>query len=159
MNEERLGDFPRLKVISAILLTISTFGMYIPYWFLSRRQALEKCRIKLPYVAIKVTVLLFAFTILESFWVSFLSLGEDPLPYHHILLLPLHPERSFLPQFSFLLFCSVNIFSSFRIRKAFQRKRLKINGLWTFLFNISYLQHIMNKHISAAGLDETRKAV
>nr|MDH3162136.1 hypothetical protein [Bacillus licheniformis] len=54
MSKE-LEEFPKIKPLYAVLLTIITSGIYIPYWFLSRRKNLERCQIKLPYVAIKVT--------------------------------------------------------------------------------------------------------
>ncbi len=106
MSKE-LEEFPKIKAIYAVLLTIITSGIYIPYWFLSRRKNLERCQIKLPYVAIKVTLLLSVFSILEPFW-TFYSITfqrEELLPYSNsILLLPLRPGHSFLPQLSFLLF-------------------------------------------------------
>lgn len=163
MNEERkLAEFPRIRIIHMIVLTIVTFGMYIPYWFLSRRQALERLQIKLPYVAIKVTVLLFAFSILELFWTSSLisiqrMWGEDILPIQdYPLLLPLHPEDSFLSEFGFLLFTIVNICSSFNIRSGFKKQlsNQPINGWFTFLFHIWYLQRIINKH---AALDASEQ--
>lgn len=67
MSKE-LEEFPKIKPLYAVLLTIITSGIYIPYWFLSRRKNLERCQIKLPYVAIKVTPLLSVFSILEPFW-------------------------------------------------------------------------------------------
>ncbi|OLF95643.1 hypothetical protein B4121_1205 [Bacillus paralicheniformis] len=149
MSKE-LEEFPKIKAIYAVLLTIITSGIYIPYWFLSRRKNLERCQIKLPYVAIKVTLLLSVFSILEPFW-TFYSITfqrEELLPYSNsILLLPLRPGHSFLPQLSFLLFWTINLVSVFKVRKSFMRFSKKpVNGFWTFILNVSYLQHITNQH-------------
>ncbi len=149
MSKE-LEEFPKIKAIYAVLLTIITSGIYIPYWFLSRRKNLERCQIKLPYVAIKVTLLLSVFSILEPFW-TFYSITfqrEELLPYSNsILLLPLRPGHSFLPQLSFLLFWTINLVSAFKVRKSFMRFSKKpVNGFWTFILNVSYLQHITNQH-------------
>ncbi|QHZ48970.1 hypothetical protein M654_000810 [Bacillus sp. NSP9.1] len=146
---KEFAEFPKIRADHALLLTLVTFGMYIPFWFLSRRQLFERYQIKLPYIAIKVTVLLFAFSMLESFWASLHYVLEDVLPYgDNILLRALYPAHSFLPQVSFLLFCFVNIRSCFRIRKALLKRQLKTNGVMTFLFNVTYLQHLINKQIS-----------
>lgn len=147
MSKE-LEEFPKIKAIYAVLLTIITSGIYIPYWFLSRRKNLERCQIKLPYVAIKVTLLLSVFSILESFWSAFVFQGGDLLPYSDsILLLPLRPGHSFLPQLSFLLFWTINLVSVFKVRKAFIGLAEKpVNVFWTFILNVSYLQHITNQH-------------
>ncbi|WP_458110601.1 DUF4234 domain-containing protein [Bacillus sp. PK6-013] len=149
MSKE-LEEFPKIKAIFAVLLTIITSGIYIPYWFLSRRKNLERCQIKLPYVAIKVTLLLSVFSILEPFW-TFYSITfqrEELLPYSNsILLLPLRPGHSFLPQLSFPLFWTINLVSAFKVRKSFMRFSKKpVNGFWTFILNVSYLQHITNQH-------------
>lgn len=149
MSKE-LEEFPKIKAIYAVLLTIITSGIYIPYWFLSRRKNLERCQIKLPYVAIKVTLLLSVFSILEPFW-TFYSITfqrEELLPYSNsILLLPLRPGHSFLPQLSFLLFWTINLVSAFKVRKVFMGFSKKpVNGFWTFILNVSYLQHITNQH-------------
>ncbi|MEC4200417.1 hypothetical protein [Bacillus sp. AAVF1] len=149
MSKE-LEEFPKIKAIFAVLLTIITSGIYIPYWFLSRRKNLERCQIKLPYVAIKVTLLLSVFSILEPFW-TFYSITfqrEELLPYSNsILLLPLRPGHSFLPQLSFLLFWTINLVSAFKVRKSFMRFSKKpVNGFWTFILNVTYLQHITNQH-------------
>lgn len=149
MSKE-LEEFPKIKAIFAVLLTIITSGIYIPYWFLSRRKNLERCQIKLPYVAIKVTLLLSVFSILEPFWTSYSITfqREELLPYSNsILLLPLRPGHSFLPQLSFLLFWTINLVSAFKVRKSFMRFSKKpVNGFWTFILNVSYLQHITNQH-------------
>lgn len=149
MSKE-LEEFPKIKAIYAVLLTIITSGIYIPYWFLSRRKNLERCQIKLPYVAIKVALLLSVFSILEPFW-TFYSITfqrEELLPYSNsILLLPLRPGHSFLPQLSFLLFWTINLVSAFKVRKSFMGFSKKpVNGFWTFILNVSYLQHITNQH-------------
>lgn len=160
MSKE-LKEFPKIKPLYAVLLTIITSGIYIPYWFLSRRKNLERCQIKLPYVAIKVTLLLSVFSILEPFW-TFYSItfqSEDLLPYSNsILLLPLRPGHSFLPQLSFLLFWTVNLYSAFKVRKAFiGLSEKQVNGFWTFILNVSYLQYITNQH--SLVVQEKREAV
>ncbi|MDN5387031.1 MULTISPECIES: hypothetical protein [Bacillus] len=97
-----------------------------------------------------MTLLLSVFSILEHFW-TFYSITfqkEDLLPYSNsILLLPLRPGHSFLPQLSFLLFWTINLVSAFKVRKAFMGLSKKpVNGFWTFILNVSYLQHVTNQH-------------
>ncbi len=155
--EQKSAEFPKIRVGYTILLTIVTIGMYIPYWFLSRRQALERLHIKLPYVFIKVTVLLFVFSVLEYFWIASITtmqslLFRDILPFeNNPFLLPLNPEDSFLSEFGFLLFTIVSIISSFKIRNGLKKQlpNQSVNGWLTFFFHIWYLQHIVNKHASS----------
>ncbi|MDA1476989.1 hypothetical protein [Bacillus changyiensis] len=152
MNEDQdVKEFQKISVKYAILLTIITLGMYIPYWFLSRRQALEKFQIKIPYVAIKVTVVLFIFSVLEFLWILTpvqYVLGDHLLPNDYAFLLPLQPEDSLLKHFSLLLFIIVNIYSSLQVRQAFKQRfrSQSVNRLLTCLFQVAYLQYIVNKY-------------
>ncbi|MDI5787671.1 hypothetical protein PO124_02000 [Bacillus licheniformis] len=131
-----------------MLLTIITSGIYIPYWFLSRRKNLERCQIKLPYVAIKVTLLLSVFQF-GAFWTFIQSHFKVKTCCHTATAFasPAAPRTQLSPAALIPPFWTVNLYSAFKVRKAFiGLSEKQVNGFWTFILNVSYLQYITNQH-------------
>jgi len=147
----------RRSVLLMIVLVILTLGLYIPLWFLRRRKALNQLdsprKLDLgPFVAFAV------FTALEvAMILAVRAAGEAAIPPDVIVIVSL---ARFVLGIVLLLQCfkTKNILEDHLAGPAdaapsmfAAAERVKLSGLMTFLFQIFYLQYVINRHIAGTS--------
>jgi hypothetical protein len=145
-------DFKKVNIALMILLIFITFGIYNAYWYLSRKNDINKLSSKLKISSgffIFAIVLQSASLILNLFSGFLEGIGEA-LNQYAILQLA-RQLKSFDPIINILLFI-VFIFAAFKVKRIFQDHLSAITGspypfsaLATFFFQICYLQYKINK--------------
>jgi hypothetical protein len=135
-----LPALPRMNLVLMVVLTLATLGIYLPIWYLRRRDALNALRspVKIgPALPIAVLALYIprigpglvnnifvalggsAFSALVTGSSTFLGLAQG------ILLLVL----------------------AFQVKEILEdHLQVSLGGAWTFLFNAYYLQRTINQH-------------
>jgi len=145
----------RTHVIIAILLSAITLGVYIPYWFLSRRDGLNRLHAdrKVPLTPIIILLVLYCLQAVAT--VAGVLLGIQFSASHF---------DSLISDGVTLIGLAITLFLSFRIRSmlnqhlgservsggaAFLFGSEQVSGGATFLFTIYYLQYKINRLPSA----------
>lgn len=134
---------PKIRFTSVwimVLLSVLTFGMYLPYWLLSRRKEINRIAKK---VVIKKAIPLF---ILISYFCSALIFTIGQLLINEIAIM-LYEYIDILITYFGVIFI---IYYSFKIRlillKTAEDDEFSISKILTFFFAIFYLQHQINKY-------------
>ena len=148
--------FKRRSVFLMIVLTVVTFGLYYPFWFLRRRAALN--RLDSPR-----KLQLWPFLIFLAFWLLQVIIV--------IASGPESPEQTIGAGGSLLLrLCRLAVgilmvVQCFFIKDILEDHlagpednvsssllldRVNLSGLMTFFFQIFYLQHVINRHIAGS---------
>ena len=142
----------RRSVILMIVLTIATFGLYHPTWFLRRRAALN--RLDSPRKLSR-----WPFLIYLAFLVFQLGIGLAFGPARARIIAP---EASLLISLVRLALLILMVVQSFFVKDILEDHlagpqdslsdsllsgRVKLSGLMTFFFQIYYLQYVINRDI------------
>jgi len=131
---------PRISTWSVVGLSIISLGIYYTYWLYTRTQIInqvhdEKIPMSVPHTVIGLLLLNFIFSIIST-------INPDNVDYRQLASL------------SGLCFSLANVFWVFMLRnrihrmtKAGEKSLFWINGIFTFLFQVAYLQFKINEYI------------
>ena len=129
--------FKKTNTALAVVLTNVTFGVYVPYWFISRRDSISQLgNVKVSYNWLKF--LLVTYAILAFYFViggAFLTeMGVDFVETINVII-----------TFTGL---GITYYSVFRVAEAIETKTGDkiFNRVLLILFHIWYLQFKINKH-------------
>ncbi|MBD7984754.1 hypothetical protein H9649_09185 [Sporosarcina sp. Sa2YVA2] len=128
--------FKKTNTALAVLLTNVTLGVYVPYWFISRRNSIDRL----------------GKTSISFGWLKFLFVIYAFLAFYFVL------GGAFLTEMGIDFFDTINIiitfiglgityFSVFRVAEAMEKNDadLDFNRVWLILFHIWYLQYKINR--------------
>lgn len=145
------GEQPAFKVSSVltmILLTLFTCGLYVGIWFYMRRDELGR----LDETGTKKTTTLINGVIASQ--AAFVAMAFLATP---------DSEEASIITLLMLVFCGLLVYASFHIRALLRKRAARISpqsvafvapsGFLTFFFTIYYLQIHINRMISARMLD------
>ena len=154
--------FKRRSVILMVVLTVATFRLYHPFWFLRRRAALN--RLDSPRKLQRWPFLIFlAFWLLQLIIViaSGSESPEQTIGAGASLLL-----RLFRLTVGILIVVQCFFIKDIledhlagpedNLSSSILRDRVNLSGLMTFFFQIFYLQHVMNLHIATLSTGAAR---
>ncbi len=136
--------FKKLNVWLTVLYTIITGGIYLPVWFLSRRDAINKMNSakKIGKGLFIFVIVLYVINILASFGAGF-EIGMNGAEDDTSNML------DGLSALASIIAGIILIVQAFKLRTIFNdhfaAKGEKFSGIWTFLGNIWYFQHKVNK--------------
>ena len=178
---------PLLKsksIFLMILYTFLTLGLYVPYWFLSRQNNLNKLpsKTKVEKWIILVLMILFGLRIItnvigdtskpkmEDYY--FMNLNESGEIIVEGKNLEEYSEKMNIHSAFSLIYSLLSILIfiflwtlSFKVKDILQdsireskMKNIKLSSLWTFFFGILYLQHKINQ-INKKGIYTITKTV
>ncbi|WP_108672184.1 DUF4234 domain-containing protein [Peribacillus acanthi] len=137
--DEHLG-FKKTNIVFMVLVSYLTFGIYVPYWFLTRRKALQSLssNVQLPFNAI-VTVLLF-------YILSFFALIFAPF-FLTAYGLELKDSLDYIVTMYGL---GIVLYAVFRVREMLNDhwKEEIIRPVPVALFHIWYLQYKINRMLA-----------
>lgn len=135
-----LQALPRVSVWTVLVLSIISLGLYYTYWLFTRTQIINRVADK-PISMILVHSVLGL--LMLNLIVSFVS-GYNPD----------NEQYRQLTGIIGLSYSLLNLFWVFTVRQrlhkmtqAGERSLFWINGLWTFLFQVLYLQFKINEYI------------
>jgi len=140
--------FKKTSVAIMIVLNIITAGLYVPYWFLSRRPAINGLRSErkigaAPFVFLVIVMLAsLSASILSGFAEGAEADGVDGIfgPGQSTTLLDL------VARVLDLLAVFVLLFETFHVRGILQDHfGVRLSGVFTFVFNVLYLQYKINR--------------
>lgn len=138
----RDAALPKLPILVMIVLEVVTLGFYSPYWFLSRRRALNRLvswdPISWILPVFQVTVMVVA--IGDS--IVYDVVRETPSPV---------PGRMYD-----IAVGIIGLVLSFRVKGMLEDidSEQQYSGIWTFLFRELYLQYKINRaHVREADVD------
>lgn len=133
--------FKKTSVLMTVLLSLVTLGIYIPYWFLSRRDTLNtfKSNEKMSYSLPLFTLILYSFSAVMVPAAFFIWLSE-----------PIVAIYQYIDTIVTYLGLGIILFLSFRARAILNDyfDHTEVSALLTLLFNIWYLQYKINQHFS-----------
>ncbi len=131
---------PRVSVWAVLGLSIVSLGLYYTYWLFTRTQIINRLSDKPIPPALVHTVL---GLLMLNLILSFVS-GYNPD----------NEQYQQLASISGLSYSLLNLFWVFTVRQrlhkmtqAGERSLFWINGIWTFLFQVLYLQFKINEYI------------
>jgi hypothetical protein len=142
--EEREGDeqmanytFKRTSVAFTVVMTVITLGIYMPYWYLSRRKAIhqlagkEVLPIVLLWIALGLYSISFGISVLTLFSATFADIFSDS------------------DRMMGYLGLAIIIFLSLKTRAVFQQhfRQSNINPVLTVLLTIWYMQYKVNREL------------
>lgn len=134
---ESLSGFKTTTVLFTVILSLITVGIYVPYWFISRRKAMnqrpseENVALGAPVVAI----VLYGFLALTMVPVSFFVSGWLLAYYDYLQMVFIYLGVALILYVAFQMRSILN--------EGIQEK--KLSGWCTFLFHIWYLQYKINR--------------
>jgi hypothetical protein len=135
-----LQALPRVSVWAALGLSIVSLGLYYTYWLFTRTQVINRVCDKPISMTLVHTVL---GLLMLNLILSFVS-GYNPD----------NEQYQQLARISGLVYSLFNLFWVFTLRQrlhrmtqAGERSLFWINGIWTFLFQVLYLQFKINEYI------------
>ena len=154
INTERncFKDFKKVNIALMVLLTLITFGIYNAYWYLSRKNDINKLSSsnKVSSGFFIFAIVLQSISLILSLLSGFLEGIGESLNQYAILLLA-RQMKSFDPYINIILFI-IFVFSAFKVKRIFQDHLSDITGspypfsaLATFFFQIWYLQYKVNR--------------
>lgn len=120
-----------------VLLSLITFGVYLPFWLLTRRQEVNRI------AGTTVMKKRFIIMILVGYIFSALMYTVGPFFINEVALMLYDYIDIFITYFGL----AVILFYSFRIRSVLMKEEggEPINAILTFIFTIWYLQYHINK--------------
>ncbi|HEX5564727.1 MAG TPA: hypothetical protein VFX34_07180 [Sporosarcina sp.] len=129
--------FKKTNTALAVLLTNVTFGVYLPYWFISRRESISQLgKVQLHYNWLKFLFVMYAF--LAFYFViggAFLTeMGIDFMDTFNIIIT--------------FIGLGFTYYSVFRVAEAIEEKAGAeiFNRVLLILFHIWYLQYKINRY-------------
>lgn len=129
--------FKKTNTALAVLLTNVTFGVYLPYWFISRRESISQLgKLQLHYNWLKFLFVMYAF--LAFYFViggAFLTeMGIDFMDTFNIIIT--------------FIGLGFTYYSVFRVAEAIEEKAGAeiFNRVLLILFHIWYLQYKINRY-------------
>jgi|GEM_PF-3168610 len=135
-----LQALPRVSVWAALGLSIISLGLYYTYWLFTRTQTINRVTDRPISMILVHTVL---GLLMLNLILSFVS-GYNPD----------NEQYRQLASISGLAYSLLNLFWVFTLRQrlhkmtqAGERSLFWINGIWTFLFQVLYLQFKINEYI------------
>lgn len=144
ITAEKSKEFKKISVIWIVVLTLLTFGIYIPIWFLKQREAINNLHSqeKLDKNIFIVMLVLFGAVIIVSFFQIGLLAGGNVANDIDMITTVLN-----------LIPSLILLWQIFKVRRIFidhfndyLKKDFEVSGLLTFLFNIMYFQYLINKY-------------
>lgn len=140
-NGERLLKLKKGNVFFAILLTIISLGIYVPYWFIKRQEAFNQLDSEKKFSKRGLIILFILFASTEALGFLFPIHLNPNLPFHVLVIHLVH-----LGCWIFIIILAL------RARRILldhmgthYRVVSKISGVLTFLFYIYYLQYKINR--------------
>lgn len=133
--------FKKTGVIITILLSLVTLGIYIPYWFLSRRDLFNSfnSKEKVSYSLPLFVLILYSFSAIMLV-ATFLQFLSEPVAAIY----------QYCDTIISYLGIVITLLLSFRVRAIlndyFDHK--EVSAVLTFFFNIWYLQYKINQHFT-----------
>lgn len=128
--------FKKTNTALAVVLTNVTFGVYLPYWFISRRDSISQLgKVQLSYNWLKFLFVVYAF--LAFYFViggAFLTeMGIDFMDTINIIIT--------------FIGLGITYYSVFRVAEAIEEKNGEnvFNRVLLILFHIWYLQYKINR--------------
>ncbi|WP_060206643.1 DUF4234 domain-containing protein [Sporosarcina koreensis] len=128
--------FKKTNTALAVVLTNVTFGIYLPYWFISRRDSISQLgKVQLSYNWLKFLFVMYAF--LAFYFViggAFLTeMGVDFMDTFNIIIT--------------FIGLGITYYSVFRVAEAIEEKNGEniFNRVLLILFHIWYLQYKINR--------------
>lgn len=129
-------NFKKTNTALTVVLTNVTFGAYLPYWFISRRNSISQLgKVKLHYNWLKSLFVMYAFL---AFYVliggAFLTeMGVDFMDTFNIIIT--------------FIGLGITYYSVFRVAEAIEEKAGDeiFNRVLLILFHIWYLQYKINR--------------
>ncbi len=144
ISEDKPGSpiqsLPRISTWHVVAFSILSLGIYNTYWLYTRTQLInqlhdKKIPMSVPHTVIGLLLVNFIFSIMSG-------VNPDNLEY------------SELASLSGLIFSLCNVFWVFMLRHRIHRMTLAgekslfwLNGIFTFLFQVAYLQYKINEYI------------
>jgi len=135
-----MQNLPRISTWSVVAFSILSLGIYNTYWIYTRTQIINQLHDKKIPMAIPHTVI---GLLLVNFIFSIMS-GANPD----------NQEYRELASLSGLVFSLSNVFWVFMLRNRIHHLTLAgvkslfwLNGIFTFLFQVAYLQYKINEYI------------
>ncbi|MGN7387261.1 hypothetical protein [Sporosarcina sp. SAFN-015] len=129
--------FKKTNTAIAVLLTNVTMGVYLPYWFISRRDSISQLgKVQLNYNWLKFLFVMYAF--LAFYFViggAFLTeMGVDFMDTFNIIIT--------------FIGLGITYYSVFRVAEAIEEKAGEeiFNRVLLILFHIWYLQYKINRY-------------
>ncbi|MBA4603602.1 DUF4234 domain-containing protein [Thermoactinomyces mirandus] len=139
-NTFQTAGFKKVDVALMIVLSLVTFGLYIPYWYVSRQKAIENLNTqqKFPFWIAWVIFVCYLVDFIISIASFFVML---PVWYG---MFSLYAFLFFIP-----IFIGLNIILR-RMMLEHERKDISFSNnrktyMLTFLFTIFYLQYLIDK--------------
>lgn len=148
--------FKRRSVLLMVVLTLVTFGLYYPLWFLRRRAALN--RLDSPRKLQRWPFLIFLAFLLLQFVIVVASGSDSPEQV-------IGAGGSLLLRFCRLAVGLLMVVQCFFIKDILEDHlagpednvaspirfdTVRLSGLMTLFFQIFYLQHVINRHIAGS---------
>jgi len=130
------------NIFLMILLTLITYAIYQPIWFLKQKRAINNLKSKekltgTPFIfviviyAISILILLITFISIDTTTLLVIDLIDTLITWTGVIIL---------------------IVMSFKVRRIFHqyfnvvlKRNIKFSKIWTFLFGIYYLQYKINR--------------
>lgn len=135
-----MQKLPRISTWTVVAFSILSLGLYNTYWLFTRTQIInqvhdEKISMRVPHTVIGLLLVNLIFSIMSG-------ANPDNLEYRELASL------------SGLCFSLGNVFWVFMLRHRIHRITLAgekslfwLNGIFTFLFQVMYLQYKINEYI------------
>lgn len=140
-------QFKKINVVWLIILTVITFGLYIPLWFLRQREAINN--LHSPEKLSKNTFIVI-------FWLSIISLVASFMPgvLKAMGYISNTTDIELLVKLINLVPPVALLFQIFKVRRIFidhfndyVKKDIWVSGLLSFIFYIYYFQYLINQHL------------
>ena len=134
MKKPPLSEIPKTDVWVTVVLTIATVGFYIPYWFWTRLPYLNQLKTKSRINP--ATIIILGILIISSLLFDF---GLD------LKMIEVSESTRMMSRVLSLSLNLIVLFQSFRVRRMLaDHFLLERSFFWTFLFQIYYLQYVIN---------------
>lgn len=137
-DESNISVLNKTPVFLAIILSIITLGIYLPYWFLTRRKYLNQFKSDeiISFVTPFCLLLLYSFIALTIIPVNLYGEGWTFALYNYLDIVVTY------------LGFTIILYLSFQIKAILsgQEEEKRLSSLATFFFHIWYLQYRINKH-------------
>ncbi|ASB91512.1 hypothetical protein OZL92_05980 [Bacillus sonorensis] len=137
MAMKALSSMKSKSMISVFVLCVVTLGIYIPYWFLSRKKVFELLPyLDIPYTTLKVMIVYHLCTIPLR-----ISAAIVFTEMHYSLFLLLHRITIILSA-AVLIYCALSVTAAINKLSGDEPKK---GTVFAFLLNVFYIQHRINK--------------
>jgi Domain of unknown function (DUF4234) len=137
INKDEKLAFKKTNVLFMVVLSHVTFGIYVPYWFLTRRKAFEQlsANSKIPVKAIKCVLVLYILSSLATI------VGPFFLTEYGLEL------KNSLDYILTMYSVGIILYSVFRAKDMINEyfDKTEVKAIPAALFHIWYLQHKINR--------------